>query len=598
MVSPESDSETTLKHAPVLTLFDNHILSRQPDETRQNMRSVTSSGPEAHASTFKIDSLCRSLLSFFPPEEKQEAILKATYSWWCSWYDIYPLLFGLERSCNVVDFVADLKKSGSVQKVTKALLCLFIIQQELSHSLNTSYDMKRAANDTTQALSIVDEKVLNNDELAGTIDGVECMILRSKYEMNGGRIRKSWLVYRRGIALAQLSGLHKRTTNALNETSLSRRKDSLWKALYTGDRFLSLMLGLPYGPTEIHSDIGRDSEAYAKGIQTQNIGEHYLYRLSHVVGHIIDRNQQLPSNNMLPLTLKIEAEMIELEASMTNEWWESGREYGAEADRMFNQLMPQFCHYQARSLLHLPYMLKAMTDRRFEYNKISALKSAREMIARYRVIRPAQGFGSMICKTIDFQVFGGAMILVLNLLDHYQNGGNLDHSEADKDQALLSVTTDILRRASVETDGGVATQAARALEIFGNIKELPLPCAKSDLDCTTKVVVPYFGTVVIGPGTSLKSKAQMQEPKSRVQLQQFPTPSEQSLDGLTPESVATGTSSVEPTMPFDFNTGENTGDANVNGDFFADVNFDLDQDWTWFWNNTEIPSADLQGSVA
>lgn len=583
----------------MLSLFDNAILSRKPDETRQDRHSVKPSRQETNTSTSRIDNLCRTLLSFFPPEQKQEAILNATRSWWWSWHEIYPQLFGLEPSCNVNRFVAELKNSGSVQKVTKALLCLFIIQQEVSHSLNTCYDMTKAASDTTQALGIIDEKVLNDDELVGTIDGVECMILRSKYEMNSGRIRKAWLVQRRGISLAQLSGLHKRTTNPVSDTSQSRRQDSLWKALYTGDRFLSLMLGLPYGPTEIHSDIGRDSEAYAKGIRTQNIGEHYFYRLSHVVGHIIDRNQQLPSNNMLPLTLKIEAEMIELAASMTDDWWESGHEYGGEADRMFNQLMPQFGHHQARSLLHLPFMLKATTDRRFEYSKVAALESAREMIARYRVIRPAQGFGSVVCKTIDFQVFGGAMILVLNLLDHYRNGGTVDHSEADKDQALISVTTDILRRASVESDGGVATQAARALEIFGNIKELTLPCAKSGADyCTTKLVVPYFGTVVIGPGTSLKSKAQMQEPKPAVQLQQLPTPSEQSLDGSTPGSVQSSNPLIEPAMPFDFNCGENSEDALVKGDFLADVNFDLDQDWSWFWNNTEIPSADLQGTVA
>ena len=582
----------------MLSLFDNAILSRQPDEARQDMRSVRSSGLGASTSTFKIDSLCRTLLAFFPPEQKQETILKATRTWWWSWSDVYPGLFGLERSCDVIRFVADLKNSGSVQKITKALLCLFDIQQELSDSLNTSDDMKRAASDTSQALSIIDEKVLNDDELVGTIDGVECMILRSKYEMNGGRIRKAWLVQRRGVSLAQLSGLHKRTTNPVNDTSQSCRKESLWKALYTGDRFLSLMLGLPYGPTEIHSDIGRDSEACAKGMQTQNIGEHYFYRLAHVVGHIIDRNQQLPSNNMLPLTLKIEAEMLELAASMTNDWWESGRQYGNETDRMLNQLMPQFGHHQARSLLHLPFMLKATTDRRFEYSKMAALESAREMIARYRVIRPARGFGSLICKTIDFQVFGGAMILVLNLLDHYRKGGTMDHSEADNDQALISITTDILRRASVETDGGVATQAARALEIFNNIKELSLPCAKFEKDCTTKVVVPYCGTVVIGPGTSLKSQVQRQEAKPTLQLHQLPTPSEQSLDALTPESVQSVNPLIESAMPFDFNYGECSEDAIMNGDFLADVNFDLDQDWTWFWNNTEIPSADLQGAVA
>lgn len=592
---PDSNTESLLKHAPVLSLFDNALLSRHPDDsTSDDLHSITSPGPEVNRSTLKFDNMRRTLLSLFPSEQRQEALLNASYRWWSGWQDVYPQIFTHRTYSNVVEFVADLKSSNSVQNITKALLCLLIMIQERSHSLHNSHELTGAVSDNNHALEIINETVLNDDELAGTIDGVECMILRSKYELNAGRIRKAWLTFRRGISLAQLSGLHKRPMNPLDDPNLTRRRDSLWKALYSGDRFLSLMLGVPYGPSEIHSDIGRDSEAYAKGIRTQDTGIHYFHRLANVVGCIIDRNQQLPSNNMLPLTLKIEAEMMELAASMTSDWWESGLEPVTAADRMYDQLMPQFWHHQARSLLHLPYMLKAATDRRFEYNKIAAVESAREMIVRYRVMRPALGFGSLICKMIDFQVFTAAMILVLNLLDHYRKSEILDHSEADKDQDLVSAAADILQRASVETDGGVATQAARALEHFGNIKGLTFPVDRYQGKCTTKVVIPYFGTVVIGPGTSLRDGAQMQRPDAGLQPQQLPTPSDQSVDGSTPESVPSSNTLIEPMVPFDFNYDEHSGDTSASGDLFANINFDLDQDWNWFWNNTDIPSVDVQ----
>lgn len=597
-IPSDLNPETLLKHAPVLSLFDNALLSRQPDdETSDDFRRIRSLGPEVNKSTLRLDNIRRTLLSLFPSEQRQEALLNASYNWWSGWQNVYPQIFTHRPYSNVVEFIADLKGSNSVQNITKALLCLLVMMQEGSHSLNTNHELTGAASENTHALGIINETVLNDDGLAGTIDGVECMILQSKYELNAGRIRKAWLTLRRGISLAQLSGLHKRPMNPLDDPYLSCRRDSLWKALYWGDRFLSLMLGVPYGPSEIHSDIGRDSEAFAKGIRTQDTGIHYFHRLANVVGHIIDRNQQLPSNNMLPLTFKIEAEMMELAASMTRDWWELGHEPVAAADHMYDQLMPQFWHHQARSLLHLPFMLKAATDRRFEYNKIAAVESAREMVVRYRVMRPALGFGSLVCKVIDFEVFTAAMILVLNLLDHYRKSEILDHSEADKDQDLISATADILRRASIETDGGVATQAARALEQFDNIKEINLPIGKSHGKCTTKVVIPYFGTVVIGPGTSLREQAEMQKPDLRLQPQQLPTPSDQSVDGSTPESAPPSNSLIEPMVPFDFNCDENSGDTSANGDLFANINFDLDQDWSWFWNNTDIPSTDLQGTV-
>ena len=469
------------------------------------------------------------------------------------------------------------------------------MMQGESATLDASWDTETSAHQTSQALNIIDDAVFKDDELAGTIDGVECMVLRAKYEGNHGRLRKSWLLFRHAISFAQLLGLHKRMASPEGNKNQSLRRETLWIFLYSSDRFLSLLLGLPYGPSEIHSDIGRDSELSTNGIHGQDSFKQYNFRLANIVGHTIDRNQQLPSNNMLPLTFKIEAEMMELADSMPSDWWESGLENGGTPYQMFNRLIPQFWHHQARTLLHLPFMLKATTDRRFEYNKIATLESSREMIKIYRVIRPVKGFGSLVCKMMDFQVFTAAMILILNLLDLYGRNGSRDYSGSDDDQTLILSTTGILQRASSETDGGVATQAARALENFGNIKEMISLGGKSGYDCSAKMVIPFFGTVVFGPGASFKEQANARESSQPPQL---PTPGESSLDGSTPGSAPSNIPSMAPMIPFESNHGQNMQGVNMDDDIFADINFDLDQDWTWFWNNTEIPFVDLQGRTA
>lgn len=597
VASPGWKPEALLEHAPVLSLFDNAILSRRPDDgtksTREDPNGIRSPQSDANNDINpKLENIRRTLLSLFPSQRRQEAIFNVSHNWWRSWQDMFPQIFGPGPLSNFHQFVADLKASGSVQKIAKALLCLFVIVQEEPVNANTGYETNNARDQLNLALGVIDDKVLDDDELAGTIDGVECMVLRAKYHTNDGRIRKSWLTFRRTISFAQLLGLHKRRGPSDVDANESLRRESLWKALYSGDRFLSLLLGLPYSASEIHSDVGRDSEMSAKGINIQPIGEHYMFRLANVIGHIIDRNQQLPSNNMLPLTFKIEAELMELAASMPSDWWESGHQQGAEPNQMYSQLFPQFLHHQARTLLHLPFMLRAATDRLFEYNKIATLESAREMILLYRVIRPVQGFGSLVCKMIDFQVFTAAMILVLNLFDHYRKSEALDHREAEHDQDLVTGTTEILQRASLETDGSVATQAARALEIFGNIRSLlPGFPGVPVSECSTKVVIPYFGAVTIGPGASFRDRGPVPQP------QQLPTPSDKSLDGSNPPSELLSNSSTSPLMPSDLNLSENAPGIAMNGDVFADVNFDMDQDWSWFWNNIDIPSVDLQGTV-
>lgn len=48
-----------------------------------------------------------------------------------------------------------------------------------------------------------------NDEMHGSLESLECLMLESVYHTNAGNLRKAWLVNRRAMLLAQLIGLHR-----------------------------------------------------------------------------------------------------------------------------------------------------------------------------------------------------------------------------------------------------------------------------------------------------------------------------------------------------------------------------------------------------
>lgn len=589
ILPPTPNSMTTvpspdnhLDAAPVLSLFDNAILSRREDD---GAAETPLSGAAEHlpdqltASTPKVNKIRKALLAQFPPVQLEAAILTVSDFWWNSIQDMFPGILGMRLGSTVCDFVADAKASGNVQKIAKALLCIAVSLQEIPMaSPGTEFEGMDSHRMGEHYVSIVDELVLRDDELVGTLDGIECLMLQAKHDSNNARIRRAWVVFRRAISFCQLLGLHIHPSKAKSSTPDAIRRHALWKAFYQGDRLVSLLLGLPFAVTEMRPEHLGD---------LQPTGEGYLVRLAGIVGHVIERNQEPCSSNTLPHTIKIEGEMMALAAQMPNNWWTLSANNEDVQLQIYHRHLPQFWHHQARTLLHLPFMLKAAADRRYEYNRIAALESARDMIRCYATFRPVTGYGSLVCKVLDFQAFTAAMVLVLNSLSPSGMIAAADIQEAEKDQELISITTQILHQASVETDGGVATQAAKALELFSRPRD-QCPAGQT----TAKIVIPYFGTVVFGPGASFEDRSsKASTTRSSPQTHQLPTPGS---DIINEPQLMPAYDLFPNSQPYDFNLGnyptqQQVQDGGMGGgpDMFSNINLDLDQDWSWFWNNTD-----------
>ena len=161
-----------------------------------------------------------------------------------------------------------------------------------------------------KCLGIVWDLVLSNDELTNNIDGIECLLMQSKHNSNNGRIRRSWMCFRRGMFFAQLLGLHRRSTN--HPPNEAQRRSTVWKALYQGDRYMSLLLGLPYGVSYRHCEMDPPIQVGP---------ERFLFHLTNIMGDVIDRNlNPSPDGNYME-TVRIEGDMMQLADSMSSEWW-------------------------------------------------------------------------------------------------------------------------------------------------------------------------------------------------------------------------------------------------------------------------------------
>ena len=178
-----------------------------------------------------------------------------------------------------------------------------------------------------KCLGIVWDLVLSNDELANNIDGIECLILQSKHNSNNGRIRRSWMCFRRGVFFAQLLGLHRRPTN--RAPGEAQRRSTLWRALYQGDRYMSLLLGLPYGASYRHCEMDPPVQAGA---------ERFMFHLTNIMGDVIDRNlNPSPDGNYME-TVRIEGDMMKLADQMPSEWWNEEFPRGEE---LYSQIYPR-----------------------------------------------------------------------------------------------------------------------------------------------------------------------------------------------------------------------------------------------------------------
>ncbi|KAI4142740.1 MAG: hypothetical protein L6R39_004817 [Caloplaca ligustica] len=596
LASPGSErSDTTnensrhFQNPPLLSLFDNSVLSKG-NEQHDGESTSTSHQPVAD----KHRRVLTALKSLMPSLDDIAVILRASRHSVRIWQEAirsctYETVDGSDPDeiKKAQDFIHRSLHSENISIVAQTCAGLALTMQQIPGTFDSSQLNLPVKPEALQDyyMTAVETLMASDDGLASSIEGLTSLIIQTKYHVNLGKPRKGWLTIRRALNFAQMLGFHRMSYHGKDKATATRK--GIWLTIFQIERFLSLLLGYPSACVDAHY------ENLLSGAQNDGSldPQRFFVRLSIITGQIINRNQD-PNSMTVAVTLKIDQDLEDTRKILSSEWWNNmpGPETG-DTD-VFDTFVAKTFFHNVRMLLHLPFMLKSSTDRRYEYSRIAALESSREMVTSYHCLRNPVRPLVAVCNVIDFQVFTAAMLLTINLL------GNADSSASDPEhdsgdwsiiQGLISDLQKVANGEESRGNNGVAAQALTVLEDLVKARFCTQPHAPNEM---YQAVIPYFGKIRIRWGKSFRPtrKCSASSATTTPSLpsvsnpNQLPTPSDSSG---TPLSF----NSHDPQLSFDNYFQPLPGDMQPWQDQSIDWNalndFELLNDWSWFANTQD-----------
>lgn len=214
---------------------------------------------------------------------------------------------------------------------------------------------------------------------------------------------------------------------------------------------------------------------------------------------VIKRNSAVESNTYAE-TQQIDEELELLKRSMPPEWWtlpedlEFRNAKSDETAKTMDRMLCQLWHFQIESLVHLPFMLRSATERRYEYSKFCCLNASRDLIRRWMVLR--RGDKSFVCHIVDFQAFMAAITILLGLMgppgESTQQAG-----QHESDRRLVDALIKNLEGFDMEPRNAVALQC---VEVLKTLMCTELHTYTGNL----RLTIPYFGTLSLVSGLSVE----------------------------------------------------------------------------------------------
>ena len=418
--------------------------------------------------------------------------------------------------------------------IARKLLILAIYLQGLSSACMQNLD--NSGVDYRAVMSSAAETahgcVTTNDNLLGSIEGIECVLIESMYQNNAGKLRRAWHSCRRAMLIAQMMGLHQSTRlQSLKfletETRTRVHPEYMWFRLIQMDRYLSLMLGLPQGTV---NNSFADDEVLECCSPTER-----MQRMDCAIGgYILQRNEAGLYDTTTTHT--IDQLLQKSAASLPPRWWlmpdlDSGTGEEMEILEKIIRLMDQLTHYHLIAQLHLPYLVRSHEDHKYDYSKITAIDASREVLIRFTSLRGAHSFTSF-CRGISFLAFIACTIVCIIHIDVKRHRQDCTHSggvmlgllanQHQRDRGMMELTLDSMQRIACETKDLIASKTAVILSHLLSMEadaalceeyltnpatketEGGLGCVGKVSDCgqILQVFIPYLGTIKFERGSN------------------------------------------------------------------------------------------------
>ena len=335
--------------------------------------------------------------------------------------------------------------------------------------------------------------VTTNDELLGSIEGLECVMIESVYQANIGNLRRSWVAGRRAMSIAQLMGLNRSDNQAqfkVLDPKIKYNPQLIWFRIVFLDRYLCLMLGLSQG------SLDRSMASDAMLANDTPMG--CLERIHCVLAsQILERNESNPSSHDLSLTRTLYVELQRAARSLPSKWWLAPNLEVASTDSQAlfwntRRLFAQVMHYNLLNQLHLPYMLRSSSaECKYEYSRMTCVSASREVLSRFVTLRSFNGI-AYSCRTVDFLALMAAMTLLLAHLDsQLSEAENILAHQYHIDRAMIEQVQENMKEVNRLNSDALSAQSA---DLLGRLLAMVVERADGHPRCTRNVSVQEAGT--------------------------------------------------------------------------------------------------------
>ncbi|KAJ9490602.1 hypothetical protein VN97_g2631 [Penicillium thymicola] len=345
------------------------------------------------------------------------------------------------------------------QRIIQLALCL---QQPTQNVLDLRFDQP-SQQMAHYFISVASRYITSQDLLVSSLDGLETLILEAHFHLRVGSLRNAWLLFRRALGIAGLLGLPCRKHGANN------RAESIWFRLAYSDRFLSLMLGLPF--VDVDCQLTRTRQIVADQWADQLERIHVM-----VAGRIIARNLRMQKRHgrhyeiqESPVNEYQDTQDIDLQLKKASRippvcWWASSSLGDGTLDvnspEQFTRVLTQIHQFYLVVSLHQPYLLEHLclesTAHRqivarplpnHMYSKMTVLCASREVLAHFGMFRnameqiPYRGFME--------KAFSSALCLLLIQMDgHRLKTENALEHQRPKDLAVIADVIHVMKEIS------------------------------------------------------------------------------------------------------------------------------------------------------
>jgi hypothetical protein len=324
----------------------------------------------------------------------------------------------------------------------------------------------------------------SSDELLCTLPGLETLMLLAVYHMNSSNLRQAWLIVRRAMNLAQLMGFHRIIARPSTSPPIAAVENAkvLWCALIDAESYLGLHLRLPFF-AEVYP--------FPDDLESHHLHRAELSRLAREISEIDTTVTPQTYVRALALDEKLESLM----KRVGKEFWEvpnvPSTARSPECASVLERMVGQIWHFELKIITHLPFLLRAPSESRYEYSKITALQASRNLILRWFALRNAS-ITQACCRFAELGVFIAMMTIGLDIL---MEMGTKEQSEVQRTRGSdFAMVCRVI--GEMEKLGKASPRekiAARSAAVMKNIMSSLDPSRRTDKPA--RITIPYFGTI-------------------------------------------------------------------------------------------------------